>query len=64
MSDDYKDGVRDGEIKALKEIIHGHHQRISSLESSIKLMERVLYGMMGALVLINLFLPELKEMIT
>ena len=58
----YEAGLRDGKIEALERIVSGHDDRFDHHERRLSIMERMLYGLIGAFVLIEL-LPAIKELI-
>lgn len=55
----YNEGLRDGRIKALEHVVSQHSRKFDSHESRLRIMERILYGLIGALALIE-FLPKLQ----
>lgn len=58
-NEDYEAGRRDGRIESLEQIQHSHSEKIVGLEKSLRVQERVVYGLIGAIGLIQM-LPELK----
>lgn len=60
---DYESGLRDGRIKALEEMINHHDNRISNIESSVKLLEKVAYSVLGAVSIITI-IPEIKLLLS
>lgn len=59
MHDDYKDGVRDGRIKAVEDNIKEHASKIKSHGQRITAQERISYGILGALLFIEA-LPTIR----
>ena len=59
MTDDYQDGLRDGEIKAIKEMQRHQNDRLDSHERRLRIIERLFYAMLGAYFFIK-FIPDIK----
>lgn len=59
VNEDYEAGRRDGRIEALEQVQQSHAEKIDGLEKSLRIQERVVYGLIGAIGLIQM-LPELK----
>lgn len=58
--EDYEKGVQDGRIRAIEEMLILHKERINDVQSQIDgmtkrivLQERLSFGILGALVIIN-----------
>lgn len=58
---DYEAGLRDGKISALEKLHAKHEERISKLEETLKLQEKVTWGLIGAIGLVQ-FLPKLEAL--
>lgn len=61
-NEDYEAGRRDGRIESLEKMLLNHTIRIDGLERSLRIQEKVVYGLIGAIGLIQL-LPKIKELI-
>jgi len=59
----YEDGLIQGELKAIREILHTHEIRLDKADNRLRLVERIMYGVLGAIALIQL-LPILQELLT
>ena len=60
MSDhDYEAGLRDGKIEALEKMLCSHRERLDHHETRLRAAERILYGLIGAMALIE-FVPAIK----
>lgn len=57
----YEEGVRDGKIEALEQIVARHEKRFDVHEGRLRIMERILYGLIGALALIE-FMPAFQKL--
>lgn len=60
MTKTYEDGIVEGEVRAMKEILTKHDQRLDSQLKRILILEKLAYGVMGAFVLVE-FYPTLKN---
>lgn len=56
----YADGLRDGEIKALQEIMAKHQQRLDDHSNRLRIIERIIWAMAGIIAFIQ-FLPYLQK---
>ena len=59
--DDYQEGLMKGKLEALEKTLSHHSTRIDHHEARLQIAERILYGLIGALALIE-FLPALKRL--
>ena len=60
MTDDsYEAGLRDGKLQALEAVQRRHEDRLNHHEKRLQMAERVIYGLIGAIALIEL-IPILK----
>ena len=57
--DSYEDGLREGRLQEIERIIGRHDQRIDEHDDRFRILERIVYGVLGAIALIQL-LPLLK----
>ena len=62
MSDEYNEGVRDGRITSLESTLQNQNRRIDDITNSLKTIERIVYGLIGAIALIEI-VPALKMML-
>ena len=58
----YEDGVREGQIAALELIAARHDNRFEALENRINAVERIQWGILGAITLIEI-LPNLTAVL-
>lgn len=58
----YEEGVRDGKIQALERMVANHEKRFDIHEGRLRIMERMLYGLIGALALIE-FMPAIGSLL-
>ena len=58
---DYEAGLRDGRLKSLERDMRETNNRIDHHERRLAIMERILFGLIGALFLIQ-FLPTLQAL--
>ena len=56
----YDEGVRDGRIQSLESIVKQHAEKFDHHENRLRIMERILYGLIGAFALIQ-FIPTLEK---
>lgn len=61
-TDDYEAGRRDAEILALKSNDNSQSERMDSFERSLRILERIVYGLCGAIGLIQA-LPMMRDML-
>jgi len=59
----YEQGVADGKLRALENVMHMHSTRIDRVEGKISTLERVAYTLLGAVAIIQLA-PSLKLFIS
>ncbi|MCP3665743.1 MAG: hypothetical protein GY696_25150 [Gammaproteobacteria bacterium] len=62
---EYQAGLRDGRLGSLEKMVAGHDSRLDQHSRRLALAEKILYGLIGALALIN-FAPTIyavKELI-
>lgn len=57
---DYQAGLRDGRIAALETIVTKHEEKFDHHEQRLRIMERILYILIGAIALIQI-LPALRD---
>jgi len=57
---DYEAGLREGRLRALEEIVKNHDERFDHHEQRLRIMERILYTLVGAIALIQL-MPALQK---
>lgn len=55
----YEDGLREGEVKAMKAIIHDHRTRLDNHSRRIGMLEKIAWAMFGIIALIQ-FVPTIK----
>lgn len=55
----YEEGRRDGKIEAMEKVLNSHDSRLDDHDDRFKILERITYGVLGAIFLIN-FLPKLQ----
>lgn len=53
----YVEGLRDGKISALEKNETVHKERLDNHEKRLVVAERILYGLIGAITLIQLVIP-------
>ena len=58
----YDEGRRDGRIESLEVTVQNQHRRIEDITASLRTVERIIYGLIGAIALIEL-VPALKTML-
>ena len=59
---EYEDGVRDGKIATLEQVLKNHESRMDSHERRLNLLEKTSFALFGAIALAE-FLPSLKNLI-
>ena len=59
-NEDYESGLRAGRIEALEQVQRRHDDRLSHHDKRLQVIERIIYGLLGALVLIETA-PLIKE---
>lgn len=59
---DYQEGLRDGQIKALRDTVNDHGIRLDRHEGRLTAQERITYALLGAIALMEI-LPTIKEAI-
>ena len=59
---DYEEGLRDGRLQALERMLEYHSDRLDDHDVRFKVLERIVYGVLGAILLIQL-LPLIKDII-
>ena len=59
----YEDGVRDGEIKALSDMVRKHGDRLDIHSQRIGRIERLSYIALGGLIVLQ-FIPTIKGLLT
>ena len=58
-SDEYELGLRDGRLKAIETMQSYQNDRLDHHERRLQTAERIVYGLIGAIALIEIF-PVLK----
>ena len=58
----YDEGRRDGRIGTLETMVQHQNRRIDDVMASLKTIERIVYGLIGAIALIEL-VPALKAFV-
>lgn len=58
---DYEAGLRDGRIQALEKITAEHHDRLNQHSERFRVIERIMWGLIGAYVFVQ-FVPALKKL--
>ena len=58
----YKAGVIAGKIEAIEDILASHNSRIQTIEKGQRIMEKAIWGFMGALILIQA-MPTIKSVL-
>ena len=53
MSDEYKEGLRDGRIASIENMQSQHSARLDHHEKRLQAAERIVYALIGALMLIE-----------
>ena len=59
---DFEAGLREGRLRALEKIVRNHDERFDHHEQRLRIMERILYMLIGAIALIQL-MPILQKVI-
>ena len=59
---DYDTGLRDGKIKSLESQANEHKERIDSQERRTRTIEKLVYGLVGAIALIEI-IPAIKAIL-
>ena len=62
MTEEYREGLRDGEIHALKEMQNAQNSRLDNHDKRISILERVTYMVLGMILLLE-FLPTIQRVI-
>ena len=62
MTEDYREGLRDGEIHAIKEMQKSQNNRLDDHDKRLSVLERVTYMVLGMIVLLE-FLPTIKTVL-
>jgi hypothetical protein len=57
----YEEGLIEGRMQAMERIMEHHEQKMREIDSRTRMMERVLWGVLGAIALMQL-LPMFREM--
>ncbi len=57
----YEEGLRDGKIKALEEMVTRHDERLDKHENRIGTLEKVAYSLIGAIALMQFAVPVLQR---
>ena len=52
-TDEYQQGLRDGRIDAMERMQSHHNERLDHHENRLQAAERILYALIGALMLIE-----------
>lgn len=60
MTEEYREGLRDGEITAIKEMQRSQNNRLDDHSKRISILERVAYMIFGMVALLE-FLPIFKK---
>lgn len=55
----YEEGLIKGRMQAMERIMEHHEQKIREIDARTRMMERVMWGVLGAIALIQI-LPMLK----
>lgn len=58
----YEEGLRDGRIAALEHMQHSQNSRLDKHESRISIQERITYGLLGAIALLEV-IPLLRDVL-
>ena len=58
----YNEGVRDGRLTSLETSVQNQNRRIDDITDSLKTIERIVYGLIGAIALIEI-VPALKVLL-
>jgi len=56
---DYQAGLRDGKIEAIEAMVAQHSKRLNGHEDRFVYLERIIWGLVGAIALMQ-FYPDLK----
>ncbi len=62
MADEYKEGLRDGRIESLERANEKAHDRLDAQDVRLTAQERITYGILGAITLIQVW-PAIKGML-
>ena len=62
MTDEYREGLREGQILALQEVQKAHNNRLNEHSKRISVLERTTYMILGAILFIQIF-PTLKNIL-
>jgi len=57
----YEDGIREGELHAIRELLCKHEQKHERIDQRLLLLERLMWMLFGAIALIQ-FMPFLNKM--
>ena len=65
MSDEhsYEEGLIAGRMQAMERILEHHETKLREIDSRTRMMERVMWGVLGAIALIQV-LPMFREILT
>lgn len=59
----YEEGLIEGRVQAMERIMEHHETKLREIDSRTRMMERVMWGVLGAIALIQL-LPMFREVMT
>ena len=62
MTDDYREGLRDGQIHAIEEMQRNQNNRLDDHARRISVLERVTYMVLGMILLVQFF-PTIRDFI-
>ena len=62
MTEDYREGLRDGEISAIKEMQKSQNNRLDDHGKRLCVLERVTYMVLGMILLLQ-FWPTLQRLL-
>lgn len=62
MTDEYQQGLRDGKLQAIESMQVTQNRRMENHERRLQSAERILYGLIGALALVQI-IPIVKGFI-
>ena len=59
----YEEGLIAGRMQAMERILEHHETKLREIDSRTRMMERVMWGVLGAIALIQV-LPMFREILT
>jgi hypothetical protein len=59
---DYEAGLRDGKLEAIEKMVTRHGERLDDHENRFRYLEKIVYGITGAIALVQ-FGPQIAKWI-